>query len=55
MDLTMNQIIKRVDLILANVTKLNSIVNQTEIKKNILELNNMLNKVHNVGSKILNI
>ena len=55
MDLTLKQIITRVDLILCNVDKLNNIINQPEIKKYIIELNTILNQVQIVSDKTLNI
>ena len=55
MNLTLKQIIKRVDLILCNVDKLNNIINQPEIKKYIIELNTILNQVQIVSDKTLNI
>ena len=55
MDLTLKQIIKKVDLISCNVSKLNNIINQNEIKKYLIELNNILNQVQIVSAKTLNI
>ena len=55
MDLTLKQIINKVDLILCNVSKLNNIINQNEIKKYLAELNNILNQVQVVSAKTLNI
>jgi hypothetical protein len=55
MDLTLNQIIKKVDLISCNISKINNIISQTEIKKYLIELNNILNQVQIVSAKTLNI